>query len=138
MYTIATRTRVRLLTLATAMAVAAVTALPAAAGVEQNPNALPFGPSVCDDGREIELGYTPTEPARVGFAADSDTRGVSMSLSLIVPHDPGDPLGDHEVIEVLFDRPGKGLDKNTVRCVFPAPFPGLWIATEINFNDARR
>lgn len=135
MYTIQRRTRVRLLTLATAVAVAAVTALPAAAGVEQNPNALPFGPTVCDDGREVELGYTPTDPAPVGFDADSKTKGVSKSLTLIWLEDAGDPLGNYGVIEVLFDRPGKGLDKNTVRCVFPVPDFGAWIAVEINFND---
>jgi hypothetical protein len=127
------RTSRRLVALASAIALTATLAAPAAADIDKNPNALPFGPSVCDDGREYGLSYTPTEPAPVGFNLASGVMGVSHRLAVIAV-DPADPLGDYVELEVLRDRPGKGLDQNTVRCVFPLGDTDLWLAAEINFN----
>jgi hypothetical protein len=129
----------RLPTLAAAMAVTTILALPAGATVDQNPGAIPFGPSVCDDGRQVALAYTPNDKAPVGFDAATKSMGVNHRLAVILPL-TADPLGDHLELDVIYDRPGKGLDKNLVRCVFPFEDPGfedagLWLAVEINFND---
>lgn len=110
-------------------------ALPAAAGIDQSPNAIPFGPSICEDGREgVDLAYTPTDPAPVGMVSGTNEMGTSKSLTVIALTG-ADPLGDHVVLEVLYDRPGKGLDRNTTRCVFPLEGTPFWLAAEINFNN---
>ncbi len=122
----------RRLSLAISAFVVVAMAIPASADIDQSPNSIPFGPSVCEDGRSFDVSYSPTDPSPVGMNLDSNQMGVSKRLDVIIPT-TSDPLGDHILLETVYDRPGKGLDKNTVRCV--APFgDGIWLAFEVNFN----
>jgi hypothetical protein len=123
----------RLAVLGIIMAVVAVVALPAAADIDKNANAIQFGPSVCEDGREVLVAYTPTEQAPVGKVVGTNSGGVAKSLMVLMLTGPN-PLEDYLVLETIFDRPGKGLDKNTVWCVWPSEIAGIWVGSHINFH----
>lgn len=110
---------------------------PALAEIDKNPIAVPFGPAQCEGGLDIGLSYTPTESAPVGMNLETGKKGVAKSLAVIAITGP-DPLVDHVVLETLFDRPGRGLDKNTVLCVWPLEGTPVWIGAEIAFTGNAR
>lgn len=137
-----TRTSTKRLTAtAAALAAAGLAVLApstASAAIDQNPNAIPFGPAICEGGLTPGVAYSPTEPATVGMDLESGIKGVSKSLSVIVVTGD-DPLIEHVVVQQLSDKPGKGYEKNTVLCVWPYdPDNGIWLAADIMFNGATR
>lgn len=101
--------------LAITVATAGLGTLPAQAAVDTNPHAVMFGPVSCPQaGLYFEEVWLPTPQATPGHVLDGNVVGVAKSLYLT--DSAGNP------VFAIFDRPGNGLDKNTVWCFWP--FPG--------------
>ena len=95
--------------LAATAATVGLGAAPAAATVDSNPNAQSFGPMTCP-GTDLsfELIWSPTFESPNGHDLDMGGVGVAKALYVV--------LDDGTSVVTVFERPGKGLDKNTVFC----------------------
>ncbi len=81
-------------------------AAPAAADIDQSPNAAPFGPAQCEDGRYLENLYTPG--GIVGQQIGTNFMGTSHLAWLA--------LSDGTKVEPLGRPLSPGLEKLTVFC----------------------
>jgi hypothetical protein len=120
--------------LAATAATVGLGAAPAAASVDSNPNTDTAADVTCP-GTDLsfELVWSPTVESPVGFDLDLGTVAVAKAAYLVFPDLTRVPEA------TLFERPGAGLDKNTVFCTYAlAEFPGLLVGIEILLTgDAR-
>lgn len=109
----------------------ALVAVPAWAGVDDsNPNAVGFGPAVCDNGLEFDLIYSPTDQSVVGQDTDSNITGVAKALW--VATEGGDKV-------LLLTRPiNEKLERLTVFCWWPAPTLTGYVGGDILFRNGIR
>ncbi len=122
----------RLVSLAALVALGGVLgAVPAAANIDSNPNAIEFGPAVCEDGKSFEAIYTPTDPSFVGQDADSNVVGVAKAIWL------ADEAGNKVA---LLTRPiNPALEALTVFCWWPVPdAPTGFVGGDILFSGIAR
>ena len=90
--------------------------VPALADVDKNPNVLTLVNVICPDaGLSFEAVWSPTAQSVTGHDSESNLVGVAKSVH--VTDSEGNPIPG----AVLFDRPGKGLDQNTVWCFWEEP-----------------
>lgn len=83
--------------------------LPAGADIDHNPNAVYFSVIQCPEiGLVIEAGISPTLQSVTGHDTAGNIVGVATSVYAT------DAAGNR--LFPLFDRPGAGLDANTVWC----------------------
>lgn len=111
-------------------------AAPAAASVDSNPNADTAANVTCP-GTEIsfELVWSPTMESPVGFDLDQGTVGVVKAAYLAFPDGTRVPVPE----ATLFERPGKGLDKNMVSCIYPyVDSPTGFVGVDILFTGSAR
>jgi hypothetical protein len=100
--------------------VAALTALPAAAGVDHNPNLGEAADLTCENGLESDVLLT---IGRVG-RTPSGVSGVATAVHVLAG--PGGPI-----VQTHLDVPGSGLDRNTTWCEWFDPELGIWLGGEI-------
>jgi len=118
--------------LAATAAMVGLGAAPAAASVDSNPNAYSVGPVTCP-GTDVsfELIWSPVLESPVGQDLDMGRGGVAKAVYVVLPD--GTPVG------TVFERPGKGLDKNTVFCYWPeAISPTGFIGADILLHGNNR
>lgn len=84
---------------------------PAGADVDDNPNAVETVDVTCDDGTTFESVWS--VPGS-GVAHDLEGKRIAVATSVYATIE-GVPVG------ALFDRPGVGLDRLTVWCVWNEP-----------------
>ncbi|HJQ95103.1 MAG TPA: hypothetical protein VJ935_05275 [Acidimicrobiia bacterium] len=95
-------------------------ALPAYAGVGNNPNAETIDP-VCEDGLDLPLVIA---TGQAGHLPGGQLAGVATSIfALDGP--------DGNVLFPIFDRPGAGLDNLTTWCWWFDANEGVWIGADI-------
>ena len=120
--------------LAAAAATVGLGAAPAAAAVDSNPNADSIVDVTCP-GTDIsfEMVWSPPPESPVGFDLDLGTVGVVKAIYLVFPD------GTRVPGATLFERPGQGLDKNTVSCSwFDAGSPTGFVGADILFGGDSR
>ena len=104
-------------------------AAPAAADIDKNPNAQPFGPAQCEDGRTFEQLYSPG--GIVGQVSGTNEMGTN--------HRPWLVLADGTQIEPLGPPLSPGLEKLTVFCWWVQEgSPTGYIGGDIIFNGHGR
>lgn len=110
------------------MALVGVAAVPAWAGVDQNPNAQELTDVICPD---AGLSFRTIWVASASSVAGHDLEGnlVGVAKSIYVTDGAGNPLAE------IFDRPGGGLDSVTVWCFWPdAGSPTGFIGGDVLFR----
>ena len=120
--------------LAATAATVGLGAAPAAASVDSNPNTDTAADVTCP-GTDLsfELVWSPTVESPVGFDLDQGTVGVVKAAYLAFPD------GTRVPGATLFERPGKGLDKNMVSCIYPyADSPTGFVGVDILFTGNAR
>ncbi|HKZ20594.1 MAG TPA: hypothetical protein VJQ57_10825 [Acidimicrobiia bacterium] len=95
-------------------------ALPAYAGVGNNPNTAPIDPA-CEDGLDLPA-VIPTGQA--GHLPSGQLAGVATSIFVL-------DGPDGNVLFPVFDRPGAGIDSLTTWCWWFDPFEGAWVGGDI-------
>jgi hypothetical protein len=111
-------------------------AAPAAASVDSNPNADTAADVTCP-GTDLsfELVWSPTMESPVGLDLDQGTVGVVKAAYLAFPDGTRVPVPE----ATLFERPGKGLDKNMVSCIYPyVDSPTGFVGVDILFTGSAR
>jgi len=111
----------RLVVIAALATVSAVLAVPAFAGVGNNPNAEFIADVACEDGTEAELVIA---TGQAGHSQAGALVGVATSI-WILDGPNGTPLFP------IFDRPGGGLDNLTTWCWWFDSSEGAWIGADI-------
>ncbi len=99
----------------------ATIALPAYAGVGNNPNAEVIANIACEDGTTLALVIA---TGQAGHQPSGQLAGVATSIFVL-----GGPNGN--VLFPLFDRPGVGLDSQTTWCWWFDQAQGAWIGADI-------
>jgi len=102
-------------------------ALPAYAGVGNNPNAESIDP-VCADGTDLPLVIA---TGQAGHQPQGQLAGVATSIFAL-----DGPNGN--VLFPIFDRPGVGLDSLTTWCWWFDEVAGFWIGADILIHPSFR
>ena len=110
----------RTVVFAVLLAVCVLFALPAYAGVGNNPNAESIDP-VCEDGLDLPLVIA---TGQAGHQPNGQLAGVATSIFAL-----DGPNGN--VLFPIFDRPGAGLDSLTTWCWWFDSVEGVWIGADI-------
>lgn len=104
-------------------------AAPAAADIDQSPNANPFGPAWCEDGRSLDNLYTPG--GIVGQQVGTNVMGTNHRAWLVTP--------DGTKIQPLGPPLSPGLDRLTVFCWWVEDdSPTGYLGGDILFNGHGR
>jgi len=111
--------------------VGALSTAPAGADVDDNPNAVPFGPVICENGLEFGLVHLPNGATSVGHVSSSNVVGVAKRLWLA--SEDGQPIAP-------IDPPlNSGLASLTVFCYWPSEgSPTGYIGGDILFRQPIR
>ena len=103
------------------LALSVMVALPAYAGVGNNPNAEFITNIACEDGTSLPLVIA---VGQAGHQPSGQLAGVATSISVLAR-----PNGT--VLVTFFDRPGGGLDIVTTWCWWFDSVEGAWIGADI-------
>ena len=118
----------RTVVIAFLLAFSVMVALPASAGVGNNPNAELITTLACEDGTTAPLVIA---VGRAGHYPAGQVAGVATSIWVLTGPN-GTPLFP------IFDVPGTGLDSNTTWCWWFEPTEGVWAGADILFHPSLR
>ena len=105
-----TRTRTTRWPAIVAASVSATVLAGAAAPAAAQPDRTAVGTVTCEDGRAFAATELPAPTAAVGLVVDGNTVGVAMAVWV------ADADGNR--LAPVWERPGRGLDANTVWCTW--------------------
>lgn len=118
----------RIVVIAVLLSIAVVAALPASAGIGNNPNADHITNLACEDGTTAPLIIA---VGRAGHFPAGQLAGVATSIWVL-----SGPNGTPQF--QIFDVPGMGLENLTTWCWWFEPAEGVWVGGDILFHPSLR
>jgi hypothetical protein len=118
----------RIVVIAVLLSLAVMAALPASAGIGNNPNADHITNLACEDGTTAPLIIA---VGRAGHDPAGPAAGVALSL-WVLSGENGTPVFE------VYDVPGKGLDNLTTWCWWFNPAEDVWVGGDILFHPSLR
>ena len=112
--------------IATLLALTVVLALPASAGIGNNPNADVITTLACEDGTTVPVVIA---VGRAGHLPAGQLAGVATSIWALTGPDGARLFS-------IFDVPGKGLDGRTTWCWWFEASEGVWVGGDILFRPS--